>query len=63
MLLRGQSAADFTVLAVALYVLLVWGREARALGTFLGVLGLRVAGLAARQADLPVTAWCSTLPA
>ena len=57
MLLRWQSAVDFTVLAVALYVLLVWGREARALRTFLGVLGLRVGDFAARQADLPVTAW------
>ena len=55
--MRWQSAVDFTVLGAALYLLLVWGREARALRTFLGILGLRVGGFAARQADLPVTAW------
>jgi diadenylate cyclase len=55
--MRWQDAVDFAVLAVALYLLLVWGREARALRTFLGVLSLRVGGFAARQADLPVTAW------
>lgn len=57
MLLHWQSAVDFTVLAIALYVLLVWGREARALRTFLGVFGLRVGAFVARQADLAVTAW------
>jgi Ni,Fe-hydrogenase III small subunit len=45
MLLRCQSAVDSTVLAVALHVLLVWGREAR-------VLDLRVAGFATPVFDL-----------
>jgi len=52
MLLRWQSAVDFTVLAAALYVLLVWGREARALRTFLGVLALRVGDRRRRAADV-----------
>lgn len=54
---RWQSAVDFVVLAAALYLLLVWGRAARALRTFLAILGLRVGAFVARQADLAVTAW------
>jgi uncharacterized protein (TIGR00159 family) len=52
-----QSVVDFIVLAWALYLLLRWSRQARALRLALAILGLRVGALLARQLDLVITAW------
>lgn len=52
-----QSAVDFFVLAVALYFLLRWSRQTRALRLALSILALRVAALLARQLDLLITSW------
>jgi hypothetical protein len=50
--IRWQSAADVFVLAVAIYLLLRWSREARALRLALTILALRVAALLTRQLNL-----------
>jgi uncharacterized protein (TIGR00159 family) len=52
-----QGAVDFLVLALAIYLLLRWSREARALRLALGILGLRVGALLADQLDLLITSW------
>lgn len=52
-----QSAVDFVVLAIALYFLLRWSRQTRALRLALSILALRVAALLARQLDLLITSW------
>lgn len=54
---RWQSAVDFLVLTAAVYLLLKWSREARALRFALGILALRVGALLARQLDLLITRW------
>jgi uncharacterized protein (TIGR00159 family) len=55
--IRWQSAADVFVLAVAIYLLLRWSREARALRLALTILALRVAALLTRQLNLIITSW------
>jgi uncharacterized protein (TIGR00159 family) len=55
--LHWQSAVDFLVLAIALYFLLRWSRQTRALRLALSILALRVAALLARQLDLVITGW------
>ncbi len=55
--LRWQGVVDFLVLAVALYFLLRWSREARALRLALGILALRIGALVAGQLDLLITSW------
>ncbi len=55
--IRWQSAADVIVLAAAIYLLLRWSREARALRLALSILALRVAALLTRQLDLLITTW------
>lgn len=52
-----QSAVDFVVLVIALYFLLRWSRQARALRFAVSILALRVSGLLARQLDLLITSW------
>jgi uncharacterized protein (TIGR00159 family) len=52
-----RSAIDFLVLVVAIYFLLRWSREARALRLTLAILALRVGALLARQLDLLITSW------
>jgi DNA integrity scanning protein DisA with diadenylate cyclase activity len=54
---RWQDAVDFLVLAVALYLVLLWGREARALRAFVAILALRAGALVGRRLDLPITEW------
>ena len=54
---RWQSAVDFIVLTVALYVLLRWAQQARALRVALVVLGLHAGALVARHFDLVITSW------
>jgi diadenylate cyclase len=54
---RWQSAADVLVLATAIYWLLRWSREARALRLALSILTLRVSALVASQLDLIITSW------
>jgi diadenylate cyclase len=55
--LRWQVVADFLILAVAFYAMLRWARSARALRIALGVLGLHVLALLARNLDLVITSW------
>jgi len=52
-----QGVVDFAVLAVAIYLLLGWSRQARALRLALAVVALRIATLVARQLDLVITGW------
>ena len=44
---RWQSIVDFIVLLTSVYLLLVWGKQARALRIALGIVGLRVAAILA----------------
>src|SRR5215470_16296304 len=53
---RWQNIFDFIVLALAIYLLLRWGREARAFRIALVILGLRAGSILARQLDLVITA-------
>lgn len=55
--LSWQSAVDLAALAIAIYWLLRWSKEARALRMSLGILGLRMISLLARQLNLVITAW------
>ncbi len=55
--IRWQGAFDFVILAVALYALLRWARQARALRIAVGVAGLHGGALAARYLDLTITSW------
>ncbi len=55
--LHWQSAVDFVVLALAVYLLLQWGRQAHALRLAISVFGLRVGALVARELGLLMTAW------
>ena len=50
-----QSIPDFLVLTSALYILLRWANQARAMRIALAVVGLHAAALLARQFDLIVT--------
>lgn len=54
---RWQGAIDFMVLAVALYFLLLWAKETRALRLAFTIIGLHAAALVARYFDLVVTSW------
>src|SRR5512136_2583527 len=56
-LLRWQSLVDFAALAVALYFLLKWAKEARALRVVLIILGLHASARLARRFDLDITGW------
>lgn len=55
--MRWQTAVDFLVLAVAVYLVLRWGRTARALRVALAILALRALALLARRLDLLITGW------
>lgn len=55
--IRWQVVADYLILAIAFYVLLRWARLARALRLALGVVGLHVLALLARNLDLVITSW------
>jgi len=54
---RWQSVVDFVVLTAALYILLRWAQQARALRVALAVVGLHAAALVARHSDLALTSW------
>ncbi len=56
-LIRWQSTVDFLVLAAAIYVLLRWARQARAVRIALAILGLNSGALLARNYDLTITSW------
>ncbi|HLY20182.1 MAG TPA: diadenylate cyclase [Bryobacteraceae bacterium] len=56
-LVRWQSAVDFVVLTAALYILLRWAQQARALRVALVVVGLHAGALVARHFDLALTSW------
>src|SRR6185369_10528284 len=55
--LRWQSAVDFGVLAVAIFLLLRWSLEARALRLALSILILRLGALLTDQLGLLITSW------
>jgi diadenylate cyclase len=52
-----QSLVDFAVLVGAIYLLLSWAKQARAVRIALGIIGLHVSALVARNYDLPITSW------
>jgi DNA integrity scanning protein DisA with diadenylate cyclase activity len=52
-----QTLIDFSVLALAVYLLLEWAMRARALRVALGIVALRAAAIVAQQFDLALTAW------
>lgn len=52
-----QSIVDFIVVLVAVYLLLIWGKQARALRIALGIVGLRAAAILAQQLNLVLTTW------
>jgi len=56
-LVRWQSVVDFVVLTAALYILLRWAQQARALRVALVVLGLHAGALVSRHFDLTLTSW------
>ena len=55
--LHWQSVVDFAALAIALYFLLLWARQTRALRAVLAILGLHASARLARQFDLTITGW------
>lgn len=55
--LRWQNAVDFAVLVAAIYVVLRWSRDARALRVTLGILALEAGALIGRQLHLTITVW------
>lgn len=57
LLVPWQSVVDFLVLTAALYVLLRWAQQARALRVALVVVGLHAGALVARHLDLAITSW------
>jgi diadenylate cyclase len=54
---RWQALIDLAVVASAVYFLLAWAKEARALRIGFGILALRGAALLAHQLDLVLTGW------
>jgi uncharacterized protein (TIGR00159 family) len=56
-LVRWQSVVDFVVLTAAIYILLRWAQQARALRVALVVLGLHAGALVSRHFDLVLTSW------
>jgi diadenylate cyclase len=54
---RWQSLVDLAVVTVAVYLLLAWAKEARALRIALGIVALRAAAVLAHQLELAITAW------
>jgi len=55
LVVRWQNVVDFVVLVGAIYLLLRWGKEARAFRVSVAIVSLKAAGLLARQLDLIVT--------
>jgi diadenylate cyclase len=54
---RWQSIVDFVVLGFALYALLRWSKQARAIRIALGIVGVFTGSLIARHLDLIITSW------
>lgn len=54
---RWQNPVDLLILFLAIHLLLLWGKQARALRIALAIVGLRVGSLLARQFDLIFTPW------
>ena len=55
--LRWQDIVDFLVLTLALYVLLLWARQTRALRFAVIIVGLHACALWAMHFDLKITGW------
>ncbi len=55
--LRWQNIVDFIVLSVALYLVLLWAKQTRALHFALMIAGFHAAALLAGQFDLTITSW------
>jgi uncharacterized protein (TIGR00159 family) len=58
--IRWQSAVDFVVLAGAIYMILRWAKQARAVRIAIGIIGLHLGALLARNYDLVITSWVLT---
>lgn len=56
-LTQWRGAVDFLMLAAALYVLLRWAKQARALRFALAIVALHLGALLARHFDLIITSW------
>ena len=56
-LTQWRGAVDFLMLAAALYVLLRWAKQARALRIALAIVALHLGALLARNFDLIITSW------
>jgi hypothetical protein len=52
-----RGLVDSLVLALVIYLVLRWGREARAFRVSLAIVGLRVGAVVARQLGLSLTVW------
>ena len=60
---RWLNLIDFFVLTLALYGVLNWARQARAMRLVFWIVGLYAASLAARRVDLIITSWVLTAAA
>ena len=56
-LLEWRGLVDLVVLTAAIYLVLHWSREARALRVTFGILALEAAATIATQFGLPITSW------
>lgn len=56
-LLQWRGLLDLFVLAVTIYVVLHWSREARALRITFGILALEAGAIACSRIGLPITSW------
>ncbi len=57
MILRWQSVVDFLALSAAIYLLLLWARQARAVRIAIAIIALHAASLLARNYDLVIASW------
>lgn len=55
--MQWRGLVDSLVLALVIYLVLRWGREARAFRVSLAIVGLRVGAVVARQLGLSLTVW------
>lgn len=55
--LRWPGIFDFVILVAAIYFVLRWSRQARALRVTLGILALEAGALIARHVHLTITVW------
>jgi DNA integrity scanning protein DisA with diadenylate cyclase activity len=56
-LLQWRGLVDLFVLTAAIYLVLYWSREARALRVTFGILTLEAGAIACGRIGLPITSW------